>query len=156
MALPPVPFRNALARLPGLFITEEWTRWLTAVVNAIGAAAQKVGTVGLTTQGAAIASTPIPTPALGSGLYRVSVYARITQAATTSSALTVTVDWTDGGVACSQLLAFLTGNTPSTTQSASLVIRADEGTTIRYSTGYSSTGATAMQYALDVRAEAIP
>lgn len=156
MALPPVPFRNAIARMPGLFVSDEWLRWLTAVLNAIGAAAQKVGTVGLTTQGAAIASTSIPTPTLGAGLYRVSFYARITRAATVSSSLTVTVSWVDGGVTCSQSFVAVTGNTTATTQSGSVLVRADEATSINYATAYASSGATSMQFSLDVRTEAIP
>lgn len=156
MAIAPVPFRNAITALPKLFVTDEWLRWLTSVIDAIRAAAQKVGTVGLTTQGASIGTTAIPTARLGAGLYRVTFYARITRAATASSSLTVTVSWTDGGIACSQTFAAVTGNTTATTQSGSLMARVDEATSISYATTYLSSGATSMQYAVDIRAESIP
>lgn len=156
MALPPVPFRNAITSLPKLFVTDEWLRWLTVVLTAISAAAQKVGTVGLTAQGAAIVTTAIPTPRLSAGLYRVTCYARITRAATISSSLTVTISWTDGGIACSQSFAAVAGNTTATSQSGSLLVRVDEATTISYATAYASSGATSMLYQLDVRVELVP
>ena len=111
----------------------------------------------LTDQTAAIAATSltISTPTglttkLSKGLYRVSTYARITQAASTSSSLTVTLGWTDGTVACTSSGSALTGNTTATTGSQSVVIRSDADGSVTYATAYSSSGATAMQYRLDI------
>lgn len=156
MALSPVPSRNVLTTLRDLYLRQEWVNWFQSLKDAIDAAAQKRGGVTLTAQGAAIATVAVPTPALTAGLYRVSYYARITRAGTLSSSLTVTVSWTDGGIACSQAFAALTGNTTATVQVGSVMVRADEATTIRYATAYASSGATSMQYALDVRVEAVP
>lgn len=156
MALAPVPFRTALIDLKTLFLRQEWVRWLQSIKDAIDAAAQKIGAVSLTAQGAAIALTAISTPTLTAGLYRVDTYARITRAATVSSSLTVTVRWTDGGVAQSFTNTAITGNTTGTSQQRVFMVRADEGTTITYETAYASSGATSMQYGLDIRLEVMP
>ena len=111
----------------------------------------------LTDQSAAIAATSltISTPTglttkLSKGLYRVSTYARITQAASTSSSLSVTLRWEDGTVTCTSSGSALTGNTTATTGSMDLMIRSDADADITYETAYSSSGATAMQYRLDI------
>ena len=116
----------------------------------------------LTDQSAAIAATSltISTPTglttkLSKGLYRVSTYARITQAASTSSSLTVTLRWTDGTVACTSSGSALTGNTTATTGSLNLMIRSDADASVTYETAYSSSGATAMQYRLDLVMEQV-
>jgi hypothetical protein len=155
MALSPVPHRSPLTFPRALSIAKEWVDWLQSVKDAIDASAQRRGGVSLSTQGAAIGTTAIPTPVLTAGLYRVSTYARITRAATVSSSLTVTVSWVDGGIACSQAFAAITGNTTGTVQAQAVMIRADQGTTVSYATAYASSGATSMQYALDVRLESM-
>ena len=116
----------------------------------------------LTDQSAAIAATSltISTPTglttkLSKGLYRVSTYARITQAASTSSSLTVTLRWTDGTVACLSSGSAVSGNTTATTGSLDLMIRSDADADITYETAYSSSGATAMQYRLDIVLEQV-
>ena len=116
----------------------------------------------LTDQSAAIAATSltISTPTglttkLSKGLYRVSTYVRITQAASTSSSLTVTLGWTDGTVACTSSGSAVTGNTTATTGSQSVMIRSDADGSVTYATAYSSSGATAMQYRLDVVLEQV-
>ena len=116
----------------------------------------------LTGQTAAIAATSltISTPTglttkLSKGLYRVSTYVRITQAASTSSSLTVTLGWTDGTVACTSSGSAVTGNTTATTGSQSVMIRSDADGSVTYATAYSSSGATAMQYRLDVVLEQV-
>lgn len=158
MPLPPMPWGTMLltdlsTRLVG---RAGWGAWFLAVHNAVDSAALRVGrSVGLTTQSASLAATTLlPVPA--TGLYRVTYYARITRAATTSSSLTVTVRWTDGGVAMAQAFPAITGNTTATYQAESLLVQADQGTAITVETTYSSTGATTMQYALSARLEAIP
>ena len=130
------------------------------VANSPYAVAKEFDT--LTDQSAAIAATSltISTPTglttkLSKGLYRVLTYARITQAASTSSSLTVTLRWEDGTVACTSSGSALTGNTTATTGSLDLMIRSDEDADITYETAYSSSGATAMQYRLDLVLEQV-
>lgn len=133
-----------------------WADWMVSLVDKVEAAAVRVGGVTLTGQSAAIGATAVPTPVLSRGLYRVQWTARITQAATVSSSVTITVAWTDGGVACAISGAALTGNTTATVQSGEVLVSADAATTIRYSTAYASSGATPMAYALAVRVEEVP
>ena len=49
----------------------------------------------------------------------------------------------------------MTGNTTTTNQSGDSLIRVDRNSAITYATAYSSTGATAMQYKLDVVVEQV-
>jgi len=131
-------------------LTDAWTAWFTQLTQTTEGSPQRVASVTLTAQAASIGATDMSTGALSAGLYRISYYARITQAATTSSSLTVTLDWTDGGVSPSFSGAAMTANTVTTFQSETKIIKVDALSPIRYSTTYASVGATPMQYALRV------
>lgn len=156
MTLTPAPIRNPLTVSGELLELRVWPQWLTKLVAAVNAAPSEVGTVSLTAQAATIPTTTLPTPVLGAGLYRLTAYLRVTQAATVSSSLTLTLGWTDGAVACTSTQAALIGNTTSTTQATSLVVHADAASLITDQVTYVSVGATPMQYALYVRVEALP
>jgi hypothetical protein len=125
------------------------------VTGTLNKTPRRTNNVDLTDQAAAIAATDMgSTPR--AGLYRLTYYARITQAATTSSSLTVTLDWTDGVVNPSYSGAAITGNTTTTTQSGSQTFLVDARSAINYSTAYASVGATPMQYALSLYLEELP
>lgn len=125
--------------------------WFRNIRQAIDATPSQITTpVTLTAQSASIGVTPIPSDPLAPGLYSVTYYARITTAAVTSSSLTVTLFWTDGGVSCTHAFTALTGNTVSTTGSDSYLLRIDQATPISYSTTYASNGAGEMVYSLDL------
>ena len=134
-----------------------WTQFLRTLVLKANRAPFRMGSqVRLTGQAAALTATALPTGTLDhTGVYRVSYHARVTQAATTSSSLTVTVGYTDGGVAVTRASAALTGNTTASATGADVVVRADTNTTLTYATSYSSSGGTPMQYALDVSVEVL-
>lgn len=156
----PMPINDPMSRQRpdrrgGLFVTDEWAKYLSYRDLAIDRAPSRVNDTGvaLTAQGAAIATTSINTGSLSAGLYRVSYYARITRAATTSSSLTVTLRFTDGSVACAYSGAAITGNTTATFQSGSQVFHIDAASTISYETAYASVGATSMQYSLYIVVE---
>jgi len=134
-------------------LTRPWSDWFQAFVDAVNAAPSTKSAVALTAKAASIAATDLTDGTYPAGVYRVSYYARITQAATTSSSLTVTIDWTDGAVNPSQAGAAMTGNTTTTVQSGSVLLRSDKAAAINYATTYASVGATPMQYRLDVTLE---
>lgn len=137
-------------------ISSDWYRWLFALAARSQSAASVLGTpTKLTTKAASISATPLTVPALNGGLYRVSWYARITQAATVSSSLTVTIGFTESGLALTEPGAAITGNTTTTVQSGSVFIRTDAAAPITYATTYASSGATPMQYRLDVVCEQV-
>jgi hypothetical protein len=133
-------------------ITPVWYRYLSvAIVGRLQASAFVTKAVTRTGQAAAIGATPI---AQGSaGLYRVSWNLRVTQPATTSSSLTVTIANTDGGINVVQSGPALTGNSLITLQSGLVLVRADAATAITYAVAYTSVGATPLQYAISVVAE---
>ena len=125
-------------------------------------------TVDLTAQVAAIGATTLyAVPAAGVGMYRISFVAKVTTAATTSSVL--------GGAGGFQLLytdpdtvvvttpvhsynsttATLALNTTQAVYSGEIIVYAKASTNIQYKMGYTSAGATAMQFNLDIKLEAL-
>lgn len=164
MVVMPVPFRDDLvsaevsgsSRKAYTRLSPTWARWVSLLAGALKAVSVQMGSATLTAVGAATVATAVPTPTLSSGGYLVRYYVRVTRAATTSSSLTVTVSWTDGGVVCSASGAALIGNLTTTCESGVRMVRVDVGTTITYAVAYASVGATSMQYALMVGVDAVP
>ena len=154
LTVAPAPIRDDVLSVKKLALTG--IQWFTNVYTGLRAAARNIGSVSLEAQAATIGATAIETPVISTGLYQVTFAARITQAATSSSSLIVTITWTDGGVTCTQSSAALTGNTTATVQSGLVVIQADEGSTVSYSTTYASAGATPMLYQMAVRLAVAP
>ena len=112
------------------------------------------------TQAANIGATTIyAVPGGAAGLYRVSAYAVVTQAATTSSTLpNIGVLWTDNdsnvALSANTLTPTNTANAPGAFGPGDIVISAKGGTNIQFQTSnYASSGATAMQYAVHLRVE---
>lgn len=164
----PAPIRHWLSDTPSgmrprpgdkpvqQFASHPWSAWFEQVHQAVNASAGIVGAVDVKVKEAAITTTAVTTAApLVAGMYRVSYVVRVTRAATTSSGVQVTVGWTDG-VALTRAGAALTGNTTSTYETESFLVRVDAGTTITYAVAYASVGATSMQYSLDVSVEILP
>ena len=136
--------------------SKTFIEWITsALVTPVETAAQRLAAVSVSGQSASIGTTAIPTAALTAGLYLVSYYARITQAGTVSSSLTVTLHWTESTLALTVTGAAMTGNTTTTVQSGTHLVRIDASSPVSYSTTYASVGATAMQYRLDVVLERV-
>lgn len=152
--LPPFPLRNPLTVVNG-YVSTLWRDWFTALRDLLNTAPARVFSTHLTAQNTSLTTTTALTVP-ETGIYRLSYTARITQAATVSSSLTVTLGWTDTGVACSQAGAAMTGNTTTTVQSGSVVVYADAGSPVTYSTTRASVGATSMTYALAVLIEQVP
>jgi hypothetical protein len=105
------------------------------------------------------ATTVYAVPVGGAGLYRVSAYAVVTQAATTSSTLpNVGVLWTDNdanvALSANTVTPTNTANAPGAFGPGDIVISARGGTNIQFQTSnYASSGATPMQYAVHLRVE---
>lgn len=137
-------------------IHREWVRFLNELRGLLGTVLQVIGSVNLTDQSAAITATAIPTPTLEEGIYRVAFSLRITRAATTSSAVGVTLGWTFNSTSCSQVFALVTGNTLASQSSDMINMAVDAGTSITYTTSYASSGATTCAYALDIYVESVP
>lgn len=116
----------------------------------------------LLAQGAdVVATTAYAVPAALNGVYRVTVFIIVSRAATVASTLpAVNLIWTDQDSGATITQTAVTppnaGNSLSTFQQASFDVNAAASTNIQFSTtGYASSGATSMQFALRVRVEAL-
>ncbi len=167
MAFFPPPVRDPIARqarsefkgradpLAGL-VGDVWVEWFTQLTDDVDETTLRLNSVHLTSQAASIGATDLSGGTISGGLYKLTYYARITRAASTSSSLTVTFSFTDGSVSPTYSGAAITGNTTTTFQSGTIMIRSDANSPITYSTTYASVGATSMQYRLDVTLEVVP
>lgn len=155
---PPPSFLLEREQKPPHALTERITvvfrQWLLSLTTRIQASPNVQNTVALTGQAAAIGSTTASVGTIAAGVYRLTFYARITTPASVSSSLTVSFGWTDGGVSCSRASAAITGNTTSTVGSDTCLVRADQATSLNYSTAYAAVG-TPMAYELTVTVEQI-
>lgn len=132
----------------------------------------EIATVDLTAQAAAInATTLYAVPASAGGLYRVSVYAKVTQAATSSSTLGgstgLVLTFTDNTDSVAQTVTAQlgtqagtsainnAGNATTSVLQGEVLIWAKGSTNIQYAFGYTSSGVTVMQYELHLKAEAM-
>ena len=134
-------------------VTQVMRYWLLSMVDRLNATPQTLDTVQLSTQAASISATNFAILSVSPGVYRLSMGARISRAATTSSSLTVTFGWTASAVACTTSSTAMTGNTTATVGTLPILVRVDEATAITYATTYASAGGTTMQYSLDVSCE---
>lgn len=89
------------------------------------------------------------------GLYRVSWYLRKTVADGVSSSLTLTLGWTESGLAVTEAEAALTTDTITAQQSGSKVVWADGATDLTYQVAYASNTPAKMNYRLDVSVESL-
>lgn len=163
-SLPSPPLNSSLIELDPKdpqrrtpFIMDKvWAIWLQeSLVPRTEDGTQLWYTNTLTQQQASIPLTSIPLGTVPAGLYRMTWYLRITQAATTSSSLTFGMAWTETTVSLASAGAALTGNTTTTVQSGTFLFRADSGSAISYLTTYASVGGVPMKYRLDFTLELV-
>lgn len=158
--LPPLPMEAPILQIgpdgkTSDYLSADWYQTFFAMAQRLNASSQVINNpvTRLVNQEASISPVSLPIGAVPDGVYRLSWYARITRAASTSSSLTVTFQWSDTGVAISGGGAAITGNTTTTVQSGVATVNADSDTPISYSTTYASVGGTTMQYSLVLLAE---
>lgn len=145
----PFPFSDAIVQAGTRLPTKAFIEWVTQLGIDVDAASARVNdALTKTNQSASLGATALQSRSLSAGLYRVDTYARITQAATVNSSLTVTVGWTENGIALSKSFTAMTGNTTSTVDGNGLLIAIDAASPVTVSTTYASAGATAMTYRL--------
>jgi membrane-bound inhibitor of C-type lysozyme len=121
-----------------------------------------VATIDLTAQGAAIAATLLyAVPASKGGLYRVTWYAKVTRAATTSSTIGfLTLNHTDNtdsvvvtGASAAVYASNASANSTQAYAHGVYTVWAKASSNINYTFSYTSSGATTMQYELHIKAE---
>jgi hypothetical protein len=135
-------------------VTQAMRYWLLSLADRVNTTPNRIASATASTQAASISTTALSIASVLPGLYRLSMAARITQAASTSSSLIVTFGWTQA-VACTAASVAMTGNTTATTGTLSVLVRVDQNSSITYATTYASSGGTSMQYRLDVTCEQI-
>lgn len=150
----PFPAKDAIADASGK-PTRVLIDWATSVQGSVDASPSRRYTVTVTGQTASIGTTAIPAGALAAGLYRISYWARVTTAATTSSSLTVSAIVTSGAAVCTLADTALTGNTTASASSQTWLVKIDAATPVSYAAIYASVGATAMRYELSVTLERV-
>lgn len=135
-----------------------------ASLNGVSTVANGVPAICAQANSAGHAATIPPTtlyavPADKSGMYRVTAYAVVTQAATTSSTLpNIGIGWTDGDSSTALQANTVSSSNPANALGAfgngSIVISAMAGTNISYLTSnYASAGTTPMHYAVHLKVE---
>ena len=152
--LAPIPRGAPVVESKVWTITQDWFIWLFSAIKRLETAAQRVKAVARSALSATIATTTLYTT-LEAGIYRVSYAFRVTTPATTSSSLTLTIGWVDGGVTLSQAGAALTGNLTTSQQNGTFLMRCDTASLITYAMLYASVGGTAMVYKLDLTVELV-
>ena len=157
---PPPPIQDKIVRPQGGgaagTVTDPWIEYFNEITKTLDVQPRVLATVALTAQDASITATDMTDGTLSAGVYRVQYYARITRAATTSSSLTVSLSWTDGGVSPTFTGVAITGNTTLSFESRTQFIRIQANSPITFATTYASVGATSMQYSLYIKLEEIP
>lgn len=135
-------------------VTSSWYDWLLNLATIVLQAARRLATISLDGQAASIAPTTIIAGKPG-GLFRVTVYARITQKATTGSGLSVTIAFLDGGHAVSFTTGLIVDGDVTSALTQSFTFEADQSFAATYATTYTSTGGTPMNYKLRIVAESM-
>ena len=155
--IPFVNVRDAIFDIATKLCAPSWQTWFLALWGCVNLASQQQKRVTLTAQGASIGATAIPLAKIDARIYHVSVFARVTRAGSVSSSLLVNIHGVDGGVAYVRVIGTVATNTTASILSAVVPVKTDQDGPISYSTTYADGGgATSMQYALDVIAEALP
>ena len=138
------------------YLSQEFIDWFIEQQQRLEDSPEQLGSVSLSAQSADIGATPVPMPDLSAGTYRVSVYVRVTRVATVSSEIQIVIGWTDGGIALTSAGTNLTGNTTTTFETRTLFLAVDANAPITYEAIYTSAGATAMQFKLEIVVEQMP
>lgn len=142
--------------IPRLVMGFKFGQWLGSVLTAIDKTPKVEANVIYPTGSAGnIAITPFKLGTVPAGLYRVTFRFRITQPATTNSALQFFVTYTNNALPLTGLSTNETGNLATSVQAGALPIRVDASTAISYGATYLSVGATPMQYELDAVLESL-
>lgn len=134
------------------YFAQRWRELTDRLVSAAFAAPGQL--VSYTSQSAAIVTAAL-VASTSAPLYRVSYGLRVSQAAGVSSTATVTIGFTQGGVAQTYVGAAVTGNTTTSKQTDSFLIRPDAGTVVTYAVAYGSVGVPSMEFSFDIVAEGI-
>lgn len=137
---------------PSGYFNRTWVNFFDALWTRLAANSAFLKRLSVPEQSAALPATPIPVGSVEAGWYRVSVYLRVTQAATTSGDVTVTIEHVDNSINCEQDSQTVT-NDVTKPISDTLLVKMDAGSPLTFTTTYNSVGATQLKYRVDVLVE---
>lgn len=153
----PPPYQTELVEqqgegaLSGLFMVAVWVQWfLKSLLPRVQSAPTVLKSVTVSGQNTSIGTTALPTGVLASGQYRVSYYARVTAVGSVTSSLTVTIGWTESGIALTFSGSAITSNLTTSVQTGTAMITVDQASAVTYATTYASNAAGTMHYTLTV------
>lgn len=135
------------------FFNREWRNYLLELQNIAQGSPQILKETSFLAQSASIVTTPIPLPAVASGLYRISVYQAVTVVDGVSSSLIVTLGWVDQALSKSYAGPTMNGNALTTALPFEIPIHIDNSSPITYATTYASNTPAAMNYDLYILVE---
>lgn len=137
-------------------ITRDWLDWYIDILGRIDGAIRKLNTISLDDQAASIGSTSLPSASVDAGLYRVTYYIRVTQAASVSSSIAITLNWQDNTINCSITSPALTGNVVTAVMTDSALLQVDRAAALTFATTYGTVGAIPMKYKVRILLEKVP
>ena len=147
----PDPQDTRARTFPKFVIGDRWRRWLSGLTAVVDATPARKASVTLTAQGAAIATTALPIGSVTPGVWGIYTTLRVTRAGSVSSAVRLTITWTEGSVTQTEQGTDLTGNLTTTREGRLFIVRPDNATAISYSTTFSDGGgAVSAQYSADL------
>lgn len=152
--LEPAPVKTPVSDKTSGLMTGAWLDWLTLrLVGRVETQAVVSSVVSKTSQTASLGTTSVV--AIASGVYRISVYVRVVVADGVSSSINFSILFTDGAVSVTLTpVAAATGNTTATVLAWTGIVRADDASTISFTTAYvSGGGGPKMAYDVEVVAE---
>jgi hypothetical protein len=149
-----MPVREPMASPDSGTITRPWRLFLRERTDIVSQTPLRVGSANLAGQNAGIGPTQVP-GSFPPGLYRVSIYARRTTVATTSSSLGVTIRFLDGGQALVITTGVNTDNKVDAIVAGSGMVRIGANSPVTYEVEYASVAPGEMRYSLDVVVEQI-
>lgn len=113
--------------------TRSWIDWFTSLTNTVSASSTRVASVDIQ-DSVSLGATDITDGNIAAGVYRFSYYSSITVAGGTPGALTVTLDWTEEGLARSFTGTGIADVTDtSLSESNTQLIKVDGASPVRYS-----------------------
>jgi hypothetical protein len=146
--LEPLPLKSWLIEGIAKPLSKDYTLWFLQLNQIIQSTVKQVRATSLTGQGGSIAPTSLNVTQAGT--YQVTWTVRITQPASTSSSLQVSVGYSDGGIPVTDTGPAVTGNLVTTVASGVFTVVSDAASPVTFSTTYASVGVTPMQYKLTV------
>lgn len=125
--------------------------YLTALVSSVSSTASRISSIELSAQSGDIAATDISSGDLAAGMYRLWYYLSITAAGALGT-LTLTLDWTEDGIARTFTSTALDETNTSKHTEGALLIRIDGASPVRYATAGATFG---VGYTLTVQLESV-